>query len=406
MLGVLPTVPGPEARLPDERLQPVGINTLLRYRRWISGIIVHDKLSSPRRQVRGWSITSIILLNVNFLPLPQRIHIHGIFFVRVDFFNGRNVRNKRLPSLPFSCYTILVMIRRLSFFVALLLAGCTFYTSAPLAFAAVNAPDSTFSRISVDKTSVKADGIDSARLSLTLRDSNLLPLDGAEVTLISSRGAMDEIIAEQGTTNSIGQARFLLRSLKDGTSTYTARVGDYILNRSVTVTYRDGLAISLQVGDLIKIPDDGDALNLNDTAVYYYAMNGKRYVFPNEKVFFSWYPDFSRVKIIPNDQMSLIPIGANITYRPGSRMVKFQTDPKTYVVTKGGTLRWAKTEAVARGLFGESWNQYIDDISEGFYVNYRIGTPLDSALDAPMDLIRSSVQSIDQDRGLVDNRFP
>ncbi|MBP6945527.1 Ig-like domain-containing protein [Patescibacteria group bacterium] len=298
------------------------------------------------------------------------------------------------------------MIRRLSAFLAPLLVALAVYTTTPLAFAAVNAPDSTFSRISVDKTSVKADGIDNARLSLTLRDSNLLPLDGAEVTLISSRGAMDEMIAEQGTTNSLGQARFLLRSLKDGTSTYTARVGDYILNRSVTVTFRDGLAISLQVGDLIKIPDDGDALNLNDTAVYYYAVNGKRYVFPNEKVFFSWYPDFSRVKIIPNDQMSLIPIGANITYRPGSRMVKFQTDPKTYVVTKGGTLRWAKTEGVARGLFGESWNQYIDDISEGFYVNYRIGTPLDSALDAPLDLIRSSVQSIDQDRGLVDNRFP
>jgi hypothetical protein len=140
--------------------------------------------------------------------------------------------------------------------------------------------------------------------------------------------------------------------------------------------------------------------------VYYYAVNGKRYVFPNEKVFFSWYPDFSQVKVIPNDQMSLIPIGANITYHPGTRMVKFQTDPKTYVVTKGGTLRWVKTEAVARGLFGDRWNQYIDDISESFYVNYRIGTPLDSALDAPLDLIRTSVRSIDQDRGLVDPRFP
>jgi hypothetical protein len=87
-------------------------------------------------------------------------------------------------------------------------------------------------------------------------------------------------------------------------------------------------------------------------------------------------------------------------------MVKFQTDPKTYVVTKGGTLRWARTEEVVRALYGDAWNTFIDDISEGFYVNYKIGNPLDNALDAPLDLIRSSVQSIDQDRGLVDNRFP
>lgn len=292
-------------------------------------------------------------------------------------------------------------------FLGIILSGLVFATGifSPVQ-AAVIAPDTTFSRMSIDKTSVKADGIDSARISLTLRDSNLLPLDGAEVTLMSSRGAMDEIVAEQGITNSIGQARFLVRSLKDGTSTYTVRVGDYYLNRSVSVTYHDGLTIAIQVGDLIKIPDDGDTLTLNDTAVYYYAINGKRYVFPNEKVFFSWFPDFSRVKIIPTDQMSLIPIGTNITYRPGSRMVKFQTDPKTYVVTKGGTLRWARTEEVVRALYGDAWNTFIDDISEGFYVNYKIGNPLDNALDAPLDLIRSSVQSIDQDRGLVDNRFP
>lgn len=277
---------------------------------------------------------------------------------------------------------------------------------ATLPALAASVPDSTFSRINVDKTTLKADGIDNARVSLVLRDTNLLPIEGVTVVLVSSRGAMDEVVDEQSVTNSLGQARFLIRSLKDGTSTFTAHIATYALQRTVTVTFRNGLSFPLHVGDLIKIPDDGDTKNLSDTAVYYYAMNGKRYVFPNEKTYFSWYPDFSRVQIIPNDQMSLIPIGGNITYRPGSRLVKFQTDTKTYLVTKGGTLRWAKTEGVASGLFGEQWNQFVDDISEAFYVNYKFGTPLDNALDAPLDLVRSSVQSIDQDRGLVDTRFP
>ncbi len=271
---------------------------------------------------------------------------------------------------------------------------------------ATNAPDSTFSRINVDKTTMRADGIDNARVSLVLRDTNLLPIEGATVILTSSRGPMDEVVDEQAVTNSLGQARFLIRSLRDGAATFTAHIGDYVLQRTVTVTFQHGLSFPLHVGDLIKIPDDGDTKNLSDTAVYYYAMNGKRYVFPNEKTYFSWYPDFSHVQIIPNDQMSLVPIGGNITYRPGSRLVKFQTDAKTYLVTKGGTLRWTKTEGVARGLFGESWNQSVDDISEAFYINYKFGTPLDNALDAPLDLVRSSVQSIDQDRGLVDTRFP
>lgn len=271
---------------------------------------------------------------------------------------------------------------------------------------AVSAPDSNFSRMNLDKNFVRADGIDSSRITLILRDQNLIPLSGETVVLTSSRGIVDEIIPEQPVTNSLGQTRFYVRSLRNGSSTFTARVGDYLLNRSVTVTFENGISLALGVGDLIKIPDDGDALNLSDTAVYYYAMNGKRYVFPSEPVFYSWYADFSRVKIIPNDQMSLIPIGANVTYRPGSRMVKFQTDAKTYLVTRGGTLRWVTTENVAQGLFGPTWNRFIDDISEAFYVNYAFGTPLTNALDAPLDLIRASVQSIDQDRGLNDTRFP
>lgn len=267
-------------------------------------------------------------------------------------------------------------------------------------------PDSNSSRLTLDKTFVRADGIDSANVFVIVRDQNLLPLTGAQVTLMSSRGPMDEIIQTQPKTDSLGQISFIVRSLRNGTSTFTMRVGNALVNRSVTITFENGLAIPLQVGDLIKIPDDGDAKNLSDTAVYYYAMNGKRYVFPNEKTYFTWYPDFSSIKIITNDQMSLIPIGGNVTYKAGSRMVKFQTDVKTYLVTKGGVLRWVRTEEVARGLYGNAWNTFVDDISEAFYINYRFGQPLDSPLNAPLDLIRTSVQTIDQDQGIIDTRFP
>jgi len=269
------------------------------------------------------------------------------------------------------------------------------------AVVSAQAVDTAGSRVSADKTELKADGIDNAEVVVTVRDQNMLPLTGLTVTLTSSRGILDEIRVENGVTDLLGKAYFRVFSLKDGIAVFTAHVGASTLERTATVTYSGGLSIPLQSGDLIKIPDDNDVKTLSDTAVYYYAVNGKRYVFPNEKTYFTWYPDFSKVKIVPIDQMSLIPIGGNVTVRPGTRMLKFQTDTKTYIVTRGGVLRWAKTEDVARGWFGADWNTYIDDVSEAFYVNYTFGEPVASPLDLALDVIKDATHTIDQDKGLA-----
>ena len=261
--------------------------------------------------------------------------------------------------------------------------------------------DPVGSRISADKTTLTADGIDNALITVTVKDTNLAAMTGKKVVLTSSRGAADEIRIQSDSTDSLGKSYFRVFSLRNGTATFTATVEGVTLQRNAILTWSGGLAIALKPGDLIKIPDDGDVKTLNDTAVYYYALNGKRYVFPNEKVYFTWYPNFSNVQIIPIDQMSLVPIGGNVTYHPGSRMVKFQTDPKTYIVTRGGVLRWAKTEAVAIGWFGADWNQHVDDISEAFYVNYTFGTPVENALDLALDVIQTGTPNIDVDKGLA-----
>lgn len=111
-------------------------------------------------------------------------------------------------------------------------------------------------------------------------------------------------------------------------------------------------------------------------AVYYCGADGKRYVFVNDKAFFSWYKDFSSVQTVSEDTMAKITIGGNITYRPGTRMIKIQSDPKAYVVARGGILRWVATENAAKRLFGDNWNTMIDDVSDSFFVNYKIGTPI------------------------------
>ena len=126
-------------------------------------------------------------------------------------------------------------------------------------------------------------------------------------------------------------------------------------------------------GCMVKLPDDGNPATQYDSAVYYVGTDGKRHAFPNEKVYFSWYCGFDKVQVISADKMAAMPLGLNITYEPGKKMVKFVTDNRVFVVDVGGTLRWIKTEAVASALYGANWNKQIDDIADVFYRNYKFG---------------------------------
>ena len=60
-------------------------------------------------------------------------------------------------------------------------------------------------------------------------------------------------------------------------------------------------------------------------------------------------------------------------------MVKITTDPKTYVVDAGNVLRWVPSEEAAVALYGDNWNQMIDDVSDAFFFSYTIGNPITDA---------------------------
>lgn len=114
----------------------------------------------------------------------------------------------------------------------------------------------------------------------------------------------------------------------------------------------------------------------SSTAVYYCGADGKRYVFTSDKVYFTWYTDFSLVITLTDTEIASIPLGGNVTYRPGIRMVKIQSDPKVYVVERGGLLRWVQSQLAAETLYGANWAKQIDDVSDAFFFNYQIGYPV------------------------------
>lgn len=128
-------------------------------------------------------------------------------------------------------------------------------------------------------------------------------------------------------------------------------------------------------GSLIKIA--------GSSTVYYLGEDFKRYVFPNDKVYFSWYEDFSGVITMSDEAMATLPIGGLVTYRPGTKMVTFTTTVDVYAVTHGGVLRKLRDEAMAEELYGVNWNTWIDDVNDAFFGSY--GFVADLALGSEYD---------------------
>jgi plastocyanin len=150
---------------------------------------------------------------------------------------------------------------------------------------------------------------------------------------------------------------------------------------------------NVSAGDLIR----GES----QSAVYYLGLDGYRYVFPNSKTYFTWYNDFNTVKTISDADLATLQIGGNVTYRPGVRMIKIESDPRTYAVEEGGTLRHVTSEEVAIALYGSNWNKQIDDVPDGFFPNYTIGDPIEDARDYYPDEVLGQTFDINDDKNLL-----
>ena len=139
---------------------------------------------------------------------------------------------------------------------------------------------------------------------------------------------------------------------------------------------------------------------LSHSTLYYYATDGKRYAFPNDKVYFSWFTNFNDVVTISDEELAQIPLGGVVHYRPGILLVKIQTDPKVYAVGEKGILRWIKSEILARALYGNDWNILVDDLPASFFAQYLLGSPIISPSDYDADEEANDAPSISHSKGL------
>lgn len=176
------------------------------------------------------------------------------------------------------------------------------------------------------------------------------------------------------------------------TKSFISAVVFAAIGASFLVPSRHANAVSINSGDLVR----GQSFN----AVYYMGLDSFRYVFPNDKTYFTWYENFNTVKFVSDAELAKIQIGGNVTYRPGVRMIKINSDSKTYAVDAGGELRHVGSEALAKELYGANWNKMIDDVPDGFFTNYSIGEAIDVSGDFNVSAIKSAASSINVDKDL------
>jgi len=126
--------------------------------------------------------------------------------------------------------------------------------------------------------------------------------------------------------------------------------------------------------------------------VYYYAANGKRYVFTTKDVLASWYNTSQeivagsssmcyKVQQLSDSDLAAIPIGGNVNIRPGTYLIKITSDPKLYVVTRGRVIRPLANNDLAAIIFPGSSSGRIRVVPDAFFTGYSQGQAITAASD-------------------------
>ena len=160
------------------------------------------------------------------------------------------------------------------------------------------------------------------------------------------------------------------------------------------------------IGSSVRAASPGDLIMCDySKTVYYIGEDNKRYTFPNDKIFFTWYPDFDAIEHVTCDELQTHTLGGVVKYRPGMRLVKMPSVPVVYAVSPNGVLRPIKDEDQAKKLYGNAWTNQVDDLSEAFFPQYSVTTELNEEELPEGMLIESetgSILQVDEDGEVVD----
>ena len=128
--------------------------------------------------------------------------------------------------------------------------------------------------------------------------------------------------------------------------------------------------------------EPGTLLKSNtSSAVYYIGKDNEKYVFTDERTYYSWYDNFDNVIETDVQELDKHEDGGAITIRPGTKLITHVDTAKVYAVEPNGVLRHIPDEQTASALYGNNWKSLVVDIPTIlFTTTYTKGDDLSNTL--------------------------
>lgn len=122
------------------------------------------------------------------------------------------------------------------------------------------------------------------------------------------------------------------------------------------------------------------ALKSPTSSVVHLVSGDKRWIIPNESVYFSWFPSWNSIELV-SDALIQTYAPQGIARFPVGTKVKEQGNASVYVVGADGKLHWIISSPVAYKLYGYGWNQNIVEVPLLALIDYAKGFALATEAD-------------------------
>ncbi len=118
-----------------------------------------------------------------------------------------------------------------------------------------------------------------------------------------------------------------------------------------------------------------------DSPTVYLIQKDTRRPFANERMYKTWFKNWSAVEIVSASALAQVPLGTSAPIAPGA-LVKKIGDTRIYALAKDGVLHQVGNARVGYALFGETWYAKIVEVTEMDLIPYPISFDLRFETDA------------------------
>jgi len=240
-----------------------------------------------------------------------------------------------------------------------------------------------------------SDGVTPIIATVTVRNKSNMPVSGVDVSI---RVSEQDIVLEPESlvTDINGQAKFSLKSSKIKAGFVSFLAGGQALDARPAVSFLPSIATGtpggtiipprtapyqpgeiITAGTLIKLPDDVDSSTQEDTTVYFVSSNGTRHPFTHSRIYFTWYVNFNNIHIATAEALSVLPLGRPVPFKAGTRLLKFESDPKVYAFTATRQIRWLINESIAEAVYGSAWSTLVEEFPVSERAQYTEGASVE-----------------------------